>query len=85
MPFHHCTIRRADGTEVAKDVKVSLQDGAPEWHGTITVTHPIDLVAGQRYGLLLDDGRIGDFLVRRNTVAGDVTRSVAIFGMGPLK
>jgi hypothetical protein len=85
MPFHHCSIRGADGAEIAKDVTVSLQDAGPEWHGTIKVTHLIDLVAGQRYQLILDDGRTGEFMVRRNTFAGDVNRAVAIHGIGPLQ
>ena len=85
MPFHHCTIRGEDGAEIAKEVTVSLQDGSPEWHGTIKVTHLIDLVAGRRYRLVLDDGRSGEFMVRRNTFAGDVNRAVAIYGTGPLQ
>lgn len=89
MPFHRCAIRRDDGTDVAQDVQVSLQEttreGVVEWHATITVTHLTNLVAGQKYRLVLDDGRSGEFLVRRNTYAGGENRAVAIHGMGPLK
>lgn len=89
MPFHRCTICLDDGNEVARDVSVSLHEGAPgegaDWHGTLTITHQIALAAGQRYHLILDDGRRGVFLVRRNTFAGDVNRAVAIHGMGPLE
>jgi len=89
MPFHRCTIRQDDGTDVAQDVQVSLEEttreGVVEWHATITVTHLTSLVAGQKYRLVLDDGRSGEFLVRRNTYAGGENRAVAIHGMGPLK
>ncbi len=89
MPFYNCTICQEDGSTVAQDVTVVLElvehDGANEWYGTITVTHQASLEAGQKYRLALDDGRTGDFLVRRNTSAGEVNRAVAIRGMGPLK
>jgi hypothetical protein len=89
MPFHRCTISLDDGNVMARDVTVSLEEAtredASEWHGTLTITHQISLQAGQRYHLLLDDGRRGAFLVRRNTFAGDVNRAVAIHGMGPLE
>jgi hypothetical protein len=88
MPFHRCTICLEDGTVVAKDVSVALSDPKPEapdeWYGTITVTHLVSLTAGQRYQLVLDDGRMGMFSVRRNTFAGDINRAVAIQGMGAL-
>lgn len=89
MPFHRCAIRQDDGTDVAQDVQVALEEttreGVVEWHATITVTHLTNLVAGQQYRLVLDDGRSGEFLVRRNTYAGGMNRAVAIYGMGPLK
>ncbi len=89
MPFYKCTICQEDGSPVAKDVTVVMEqvehDGANEWYGTITGTHQASLAAGQKYRLALDDGRTGDFLVRRNTPAGGVNRAVAIRGMGPLK
>jgi len=89
MPFHRCAIRQEDGTVVADAVHVSLEEttreGVVEWHATITVTHLTNLVAGQKYLLVLDDGRSGEFLVRRNTFAGGENRAVAIHGMGPLK
>lgn len=89
MPFHRCTICLEDGEVVAKDVSVALSDLKPEapdeWFGTITITHLVSLSAGQRYQLLLDDGRKGMFSVRRNTFAGDINRAVAIQGLGPLR
>lgn len=89
MPFHRCAIRQDDGTDVAQDVQVSLEEttreGVVEWHATITVTHLTNLVAGQKYRLVLDDGRSGEFLVRRNTYAGGEHRAVAIHGTSPLK
>jgi len=89
MPFHRCAICLQDGSVVAKDVDVSIDEvnrhGVDEWFGTITVTHLASLSAGQRYRLVLDDGRSGEFLVRRNTFAGGVTRAVAIQGMGALR
>ena len=74
---------------MAKDVNVAIdevdRDGVMEWFGTITVAHLTSLSTGQRYRLLLDDGRTGEFLVRRNTFAGDVNRAVAVQGVGPLR
>ena len=89
MPFHRCAIHAENGSLLAKDVDVALEelpgDAGTEWHATITVTHLTTLAAGQRYRLVLDDGRTGEFLVRRNTFAGGLNRAVAIHGMGPLK
>jgi hypothetical protein len=89
MAFHHCSICHEDGKPVATDITVALEEmtpaGAPDWHGTITVTHLVDLTAGKRYQLVLDDGRKGLFVVRRNTFAGGEQRAVAIYGAGPLK
>jgi hypothetical protein len=89
MPFHLCTISLDDGSVVAKDVQLALEetdgDGRPEWYGTITATEVMMLQAGQRYRLTLDDKRSGTFLVRRNTSAGDAGRAIAIRGMGPLE
>jgi hypothetical protein len=89
MAFHRCTISLADGTLVAKDVDVAIEevdrDGANEWFGTITVTHLASLAPGQRYRLVLDDGRTGEFMVRRNTFAGGANRAVAIQGVGALR
>jgi hypothetical protein len=90
MAFHRCSIRHEDGSLVVEGVEISVEmsagrDGAAEWHGTISVTHLIPLEAGKRYRLTLDDGRTGDFMVRRNTFAGGDRRAVAIHGAGPLK
>lgn len=88
MPFHHCSIRREDGSTLADGVDVMLTEmergGAPSWHGTMTITHLVTLEAGHRYRLVLDDGRSGEFMVRRNTFAGGTNRAVAIQGMGQL-
>lgn len=89
MPFHRCAICLEDGSVVAKEVDVALEEvnrnGVDEWFGTITVVHLASLEAGQRYRLILDDGRTGEFLVRRNTFAGGVNRAVAIQGLGALR
>ncbi len=89
MVFHRCAICEDDGTVVIQDVTVALEEppqgGTGAWYGTVTVTHLTTLVPGQRYQLVLDDGRAGEFLVRRSTFAGDTNRAVAIHGTGPLK
>ena len=87
MAFHHCTVCQHDGTVLAKEVHIALEerDGTAEWYGTITVTHLAALEAGKQYLLKLDDGRTGTFGVRRNTFAGGVTRAVSIQGAGPLQ
>ncbi len=89
MPFHRCAICLDDGSVVAKDVDIALEemdrDGVPQWYGTITVTHLTTPSAGQKYRLILDDGRTGEFLVRRNTSAGGASRAVAIHGTSPLR
>ncbi len=51
----------------------------------ITAEHVASLVSGQRYRLTLDDGRTGEFLVRRNTSAGETNRAVSIKGTSTLK
>jgi hypothetical protein len=90
MAFHRCAICLDDGSVVASDLQVALEeadrDGVPQqWYGTITLTHEVALSAGEKYRLMLDDGRTGKFLVRRNTSAGETSRAVAIHGMGPLR
>lgn len=86
MAFHHCEICLDDGTVVATKVVVSLEEntGGRGWYGTMTVTHHVTLQPGQRYRVVLDDGRTGEFQVRRNTFAGGVDRAVAVQGAGPL-
>ena len=90
MPtFHRCEIRDADGRVVATDVRLALEEREPAvgagWYGTVTVTHLATLVAGESYRIVLDDGRTGEFRVRRNTFAGDVSRAVAVDGVGTLQ
>jgi hypothetical protein len=88
MPFYRCEIRQADGTAVARDVMVTIDEttrsGAEEWYGTLTISHLSVLTAGERYRITLADGRTGEFMVRRNTFAGGTDRAVAIRGMSPL-
>lgn len=88
MAFHRCAIHDESGTVMARDVAVSIEEttraGAPSWYATITATDVAGLTAGQRYRIILDDGRTGEFRVRRNTVAGESGRAVAIDGTGPL-
>ena len=89
MPFHHCSIVQEDGTVVAQHIDAALEEttreGVTEWYATLTVTHAATLVAGHRYRLLLDDGRAGEFMVRRNTSTGGENRAVAVRGTGPLR
>lgn len=89
MAFHRCEICRDDESPVAKEVTVAIEEteseGVAEWYGTLKGAGLGDLVAGQRYRITLDDGRTGEFLVRRNTYAGETNRAVAIHGTGPLR
>lgn len=89
MAFHNCAIHTEDGTIVARDVKVNIEEanrgGVAEWYGTISVTHLTSLEAGRCYRMVLDDGRTGEFVVRRNTFAGGQDRAVAFRGSGPLE
>ena len=80
MPSHHrCTISHSNGSVVARDVPLTLeetdQDGKPTWYGTLNSPQILLLTAGQKYQLKLDDGRTGTFSVRRNTSAGDNSTS----------
>jgi hypothetical protein len=88
MAFYRCEICQDNGSHVAKDVKVmieeTMREGAKAWYGTITVTHLSILTPGQRYRITLADGRSGEFKVRRNTFAGGTDRAVSIEGIGPL-
>lgn len=89
MTFHRCAISLEDGSVVAENVQVALEEmdraGGTGWYGTVTGTEVTTLAPGLRYLLKLDDGRSAPFLVRRNTRAGDLDRAVSIRGMGPLK
>jgi 2-oxoglutarate dehydrogenase complex dehydrogenase (E1) component-like enzyme len=86
MPFFRCTICQDDGSPIAKDVTVMLAETKrDEWYGTITAAHLTALGSGQRYILHLEDGRKGEFLVRRNTSAGEIERAIAIKGIGLLE
>ena len=89
MPFYNCAICQQDGSLLAKDATVVIEEtergGVTEWYGTITGKHLESLVAGQTYRLTLDDGHSGEFFVRKNTSAGETDRAVAIHGAGPLQ
>jgi hypothetical protein len=88
MAFHRCTIHGADGAVVVEGVKVMIEEEEGDeggWHGTLSVTHRTPVLAGQRYRLVLDDGRSGEILIRRNTFAGGDDRAVAFRGQGPLR
>lgn len=89
MAFYRCAIHDEDGALVAENVKLYIEEttreGGADWYGTISVTHLTRLEAGHRYRLVLDDGRAGQFLVRRNTFAGGADRAVAFHGVGPLE
>lgn len=84
MAFHTCAIHQDDGTLVVAGVLVNVEETAAGWHATLSVSHPTPVVAGERYRLVLDDGRSGPFRVRRNTVAGGADRAIACDGLGPL-
>ena len=89
MAFHTCDIHGDDDSVVCTAVMVNLEettrDGEPEWYGTFSVPHTVPLSAGKEYRLTLDDGRTGQFCVRRNTFAGGADRAVSFYGVGPLK
>jgi hypothetical protein len=84
MPFHSCTVYREDGTLVVEHVRVNVEEMAGGWRGTLSVSHLAEVVAGERYRMVLDDGRAGVFTVRRNTYAGGADRAVSCDGVGGL-
>jgi len=89
MPFYSASIYKEDGSVCCQGVMVSLEgmdrDGAADWFGTISAREGMELLAGQKYRLVLTDGRSGQFMVRRNTSAGGQERAVSLQGMGPLQ
>jgi len=85
MSFHRCTVCLEDGSVVVENVQVALEEVGATWYGTVTGTDVTGLAPGPRYVLRLDDGRSAEFLVRRNTRAGEIDRAVSIRGMSPLK
>lgn len=85
MAFYQCTICLEDGTEIATAVRVSIESaGGNDWYGTITASQLTGLSAGRQYRLILGDGRVGSFRVKRNTVAGGEDRAISITGIGSL-
>lgn len=87
MVVHSCAIHDEDGSVLATGVRLYLEDETPdggEWRGTLSAAQLAALSAGRCYRLVLDDGRTGEFSVRRNTSAGGEDRAVACHGKGPL-
>ena len=88
MAFHKCDIHGNDGSVVCTQIMVNLEettrDGEPCWYGTFSVSHTVPLAAGKQYRLTLDDSRVGEFCVRRNTFAGGADRAVSFYGIGSL-
>jgi hypothetical protein len=88
MAFFSGSIYKADGSVCCQGVMVALEQtepsGSRDWYGTVSAKEGMDLTAGQKYRLVLADGRTGEFMVRRNTSAGGQDRAVSLQGMGPL-
>jgi len=88
MVVHNCAIHDEDGSLLAANVRLYLEEtsreGVSEWHGTLAAIQLATLLAGRCYRVVLDDGRTGEFFVRRNTSAGGEDRAVACVGNGPL-
>lgn len=82
------TIYDAQGTVCCRNAKISLEiterDGRAEWYATVSASVDTPMTAGQKYRLVLGDGRSGDCMVRRNTSASLEERAIAIWGVGPL-
>jgi surface antigen len=89
MAFFNGRILKEDGNICCEGVMVALEQaerGEPaEWYGTVSAAVGIEMVAGQKYRLVLADGRSGEFMVRRNTSAGPQDRAISIQGLGPLE
>lgn len=83
------TILDGQGQVCCKDAKVSLETvergGRTEWYATVSASVGTPMVAGQRYKLVLSDGRSGECMVRRNTSASLDERAISIWGMGALQ
>ncbi|HXV86489.1 MAG TPA: hypothetical protein VD793_07305 [Gemmatimonadales bacterium] len=88
MVVHHCEVLDQDGNVLSRQGRIHLEEdrraGEEDWHGTLSATDLQQLLAGQFYRVVLDDGRAGEFFVRRNTTAGQELRAVACHGRGPL-
>ena len=88
MAFYQCAICLSDGSPVAERVTVTIEEtnhaGVRSWYGTVTAGHLTPLSAGKTYRITLEDGRTGEFVVRRNTFAGGENRAVSIHGTGTL-
>lgn len=83
------TIYDADGKVCVQNAKVSLETtergGKTEWYATVSASVGTPMTAGQKYRLVLGDGRSGECMVRRNTSASVEERMISVWGMGPLK
>jgi hypothetical protein len=88
MAFFSGKVLNEDGSVCCDAARVSLEvterDGATEWYGTISAPNGIAMVAGQKYRLVLSDGRSGQCVVRRNTTATPEQRAISFRGLGPL-
>lgn len=82
------TIFDEQGQVCCKDAKVSLEtverNGRTEWYATVSASVGTPMLAGQKYRLVLGDGRSGECMVRRNTSASLEERAISIWGMGQL-
>ena len=86
MPFFRCTVCERGGDLIAQGVMVTLAETERDnWFGTITAERLTTLTRGDRYRLTLEDGRTGEFLVQRTTMAGHEDRAIAIRRAGPLE
>jgi len=83
------TILDEAGQVCVKDAKVSLEtverNGRTEWYATVSATVDTPMMAGQKYRIVLNDGRSGECMVRRNTSVSTEERAVSVWGMGVLK
>jgi hypothetical protein len=83
------TIYDSEGKICCQNAKVSLEimdrNGKTEWFATVSASVGTPMNAGEKYKLVLGDGRSGECMVRRNTSASLEERAISIWGMGELK
>ena len=86
--FMLATIFDEAGQVCVKDAKVSLatvdRNGRTEWYATVSASVGAPMMAGQKYKLVLNDGRSGECMVRRNTSVSTEERAISVWGMGVL-
>lgn len=82
------TIFDEAGQVCCRDAKVSLEtverNGRTEWYATVSASVGTPMMSGQKYRLVLNDGRSGECMVRRNTSASLEERAISVRGMGTL-